>query len=164
MRISSIIFALCGATAASDRRRGNLHSHETSHGENNYSRALPSCPLHPCISTRLYFSFCQPDKKEEHYTHINLATSTGDHQYIKANSKFFAVATRAGGGGALAVIPHKSCNRQDDRGLRIEIPDEVMEQINDLKRRLETLQVPSEAQKTQSSHRGTDYMYVLGGF
>lgn len=29
-------------------------------------------------------------------------------------------------------------------------PDEVMEQINDLKRRLETLQVPSEAQKALS--------------
>lgn len=56
--------------------------------------------------------FCQPDKKEEHYTHINLATSTGDHQYIKANSKFFAVATRAGGGGALAVIPHKAIGKQ----------------------------------------------------
>lgn len=50
--------------------------------------------------------FCQPDKKEEHYTHLNLATTTGDHTYIKANGKFWAAAYRAGGGGSLAVVPH----------------------------------------------------------
>ena len=41
--------------------------------------------------------FCQPDKKEETFYGITLATTTGDHNYIKANSKFFATATRSGG-------------------------------------------------------------------
>ena len=70
------------------------------------------CTFRVCYQPKCNYSFCQPDKKEEHFTHLNLATSTGDHQYIKANSKFFAVATRAAGGGALAVIPHKEVGKR----------------------------------------------------
>ena len=50
--------------------------------------------------------YCQPDKKEEHNTHLSLATTTGDQTYIKGNGKFWATSYRAGGGGSLAVIPH----------------------------------------------------------
>lgn len=34
--------------------------------------------------------FCQPDKSEHQYHDLRLATGTGDHNYIKANSKYFA--------------------------------------------------------------------------
>jgi coronin-1B/1C/6 len=50
--------------------------------------------------------YCQPQKKEETYTHLRLSTATGDHQYIKANSKYWAVSYHAGGGGTLLVVPH----------------------------------------------------------
>lgn len=45
------------------------------------------------------------DKKENTYTHLRLSSATGDGQYIKANSKYFAVSYGSGGGGACAVIP-----------------------------------------------------------
>lgn len=58
--------------------------------------------------------FCQPDKKEETFFGLSLATTTGDHNYIKANNKFFATATRAGGGGALAVVPLSKFGKFDN--------------------------------------------------
>ena len=45
------------------------------------------------------------DKKENNYTHLRLSSATGDGQYIKANSKYFAVSYGASGGGDCAVIP-----------------------------------------------------------
>mmetsp|Transcript_2143 Transcript_2143/g.6597 ORF Transcript_2143/g.6597 Transcript_2143/m.6597 type:complete len:442 (-) Transcript_2143:192-1517(-) len=53
--------------------------------------------------------YCQPSKPEEHYSNIRLSTATGDHNYIKANTKYFAVPV-ATGGGSLAVHP------LDDKG------------------------------------------------
>lgn len=44
--------------------------------------------------------FCQPEKPENQYHDIRLSTSTGDHNYIKGNSKYFAVAI---GRGSLCV-------------------------------------------------------------
>lgn len=45
--------------------------------------------------------FVEHDKTSNHYTDIDLSTTTGDHNYIKANEKFFAVAVRGGGGPVL---------------------------------------------------------------
>lgn len=59
--------------------------------------------------------FCQPDKKEETFYGLDLATTTGDHNYIKANSKFFATATRAGGGGAMVVVPLSKVGKFDNK-------------------------------------------------
>lgn len=41
------------------------------------------------------------DKPEHHYLDLELSTTTGDHNYIKANEKFWAVAIRGGGGPVL---------------------------------------------------------------
>ncbi|GBG24767.1 Coronin-like protein [Hondaea fermentalgiana] len=46
--------------------------------------------------------YCQPSKPEEHYSNIRLSTATGDHNYIKVNTKYFAVPV-ATGNGSLAV-------------------------------------------------------------
>jgi len=59
--------------------------------------------------------FCQPDKNEETFYGLDLATTTGDHNYIKANSKFFATATRAGGGGAMVVCPLSKVGKFDNK-------------------------------------------------
>ena len=59
--------------------------------------------------------FCQPDKKEETFYGLDLATTTGDHNYIKANSKFFATATRSGGGGAMVVCPLSKIGKFDNK-------------------------------------------------
>lgn len=48
--------------------------------------------------------FAEEPKSEKKFTEIRLSPVTGDHQYIKANSKYFAVAVR-GGGGAVLVHP-----------------------------------------------------------
>lgn len=48
--------------------------------------------------------FADPAKAENTYQSLQLSTSTGDHNYIKANSRYFAVAVR-GGGGPLLVHP-----------------------------------------------------------
>lgn len=42
-------------------------------------------------------------KDEDCYTGLKLSTATGDHNYIKANCKYFAVALSVGGGKGLAV-------------------------------------------------------------
>lgn len=49
--------------------------------------------------------FGEPVKAELQYSDLELSPVTGDHNYIKGNSKFFAVAVR-GGGGPVAVIPY----------------------------------------------------------
>ena len=54
--------------------------------------------------------YCQPPKAEECHTAMRLSTSTGDHNYIKGNSKFFALALQ-GGGGPLAVIPYSAAGK-----------------------------------------------------
>jgi coronin-1B/1C/6 len=54
--------------------------------------------------------YCQPPKVDECYTGMRLSTATGDHNYIKGNSKFFAVACQ-GGGGPLAIIPYGQMGR-----------------------------------------------------
>lgn len=48
--------------------------------------------------------YAQQPKAEECYSNIRLSTATGDHNYIKANPKYFAVNIAAGG-GSLAVWP-----------------------------------------------------------
>jgi len=46
-----------------------------------------------------------PPKAENCYKGFRLATVTGEQQYIKGNTKFFAVALQ-GGGGPFAVVPY----------------------------------------------------------
>mmetsp|Transcript_7319 Transcript_7319/g.21626 ORF Transcript_7319/g.21626 Transcript_7319/m.21626 type:complete len:446 (-) Transcript_7319:62-1399(-) len=49
--------------------------------------------------------YVEPPKTECTYKGFRLATVTGEQQYIKGNTKFFAVAL-SGGGGPFAVIPY----------------------------------------------------------
>lgn len=58
--------------------------------------------VRPSKVRNIYF---EPAKVEECYTHLRLATATGEQNYIKGNSLFFAVAIQAGG-GAMAVVPY----------------------------------------------------------
>eukprot|EP00514_Thraustochytrium_sp_LLF1b_P002945 CAMPEP_0184519094 /NCGR_PEP_ID=MMETSP0198_2-20121128/6438_1 /TAXON_ID=1112570 /ORGANISM="Thraustochytrium sp., Strain LLF1b" /LENGTH=442 /DNA_ID=CAMNT_0026909577 /DNA_START=276 /DNA_END=1604 /DNA_ORIENTATION=- len=46
--------------------------------------------------------YCQPSKPEDQYSNIRLSTATGDHNYIKTNTKYFAIPISTGG-GSLAV-------------------------------------------------------------
>jgi coronin-1B/1C/6 len=48
--------------------------------------------------------FCEAAKDEQSFLDLRLSTATGDHNYIKANTKFLAVAYNTGGGSSLAVI------------------------------------------------------------
>jgi coronin-1B/1C/6 len=54
--------------------------------------------------------FAEEDKKELHYTDIQLSTKTGDHNYISGNSKFFCTAVR-GGGGPVIVVPYEKVGK-----------------------------------------------------
>eukprot|EP00635_Sarcinochrysidales_sp_CCMP3193_P005425 CAMPEP_0118898172 /NCGR_PEP_ID=MMETSP1166-20130328/5272_1 /TAXON_ID=1104430 /ORGANISM="Chrysoreinhardia sp, Strain CCMP3193" /LENGTH=457 /DNA_ID=CAMNT_0006837267 /DNA_START=122 /DNA_END=1495 /DNA_ORIENTATION=+ len=51
--------------------------------------------------------YVEPPKKEETYTGFRLSTATGEQQYIKGNTKFFALALQ-GGGGPIGVIDYSS--------------------------------------------------------
>ncbi|KAH8076285.1 hypothetical protein JL721_278 [Aureococcus anophagefferens] len=46
-----------------------------------------------------------PPKQEDTFRNLRLATTTGEQQYVKANTKYFAVALQ-GGGGPIAVVDH----------------------------------------------------------
>lgn len=50
--------------------------------------------------------FVEPPKAEGTYKGFRLATVTGEQQYVKGNTKFFAVSL-AGGGGPIAVVPYE---------------------------------------------------------
>lgn len=50
--------------------------------------------------------FVEPPKTEGTYRGFRLSTATGEQQYIKGNTKFFAVAL-AGGGGPIAVVDYE---------------------------------------------------------
>jgi coronin-1B/1C/6 len=47
--------------------------------------------------------FHQPVKNDQTYTGIRPTNKAGPHQFIKANTKYFALAEQAGGGGPLLV-------------------------------------------------------------
>ena len=49
-------------------------------------------------------------KVEDTFQGLRLATTTGEQTYIKANTKFFAVAL-SGGGGPVAIIAHDKPGR-----------------------------------------------------
>ena len=49
--------------------------------------------------------FGTQEKKDNSYYGLRLSTATGDGQYIKCNSKYFAVSYGTGGGGTCAVVP-----------------------------------------------------------
>ena len=54
--------------------------------------------------------FAEPAKPENHYLSLDLSPVTGDHNYVKGNSKFFAVAGR-GGGGPVIVLPYSQVGK-----------------------------------------------------
>ena len=49
--------------------------------------------------------YVEPPKQEDTFRNLRLATTTGEQQYVKANTKYFAVALQ-GGGGPIAVVDH----------------------------------------------------------
>ena len=54
--------------------------------------------------------FCQPEKPENHYLDLRLSSATGDHNYIKANTKFFAFPVSTAG-GSLAVWDYEKTGK-----------------------------------------------------
>lgn len=56
--------------------------------------------------------YVEPSKIEKCYTNLRLATATGEQNYIKGNTKFFAVSIQAGG-GAMAVVPYEKYGKFD---------------------------------------------------
>lgn len=76
------------SSAAADVTAGRVIAHPT---------AAPRLAL-CCVSSHVFGEAC---KSEYHFTDLDLATATGDHNYISANEKFFAVAVRGGGGPVL---------------------------------------------------------------
>lgn len=54
--------------------------------------------------------FAEPSKPEHHYADLDLSPVTGDHSYIKGNTKFFSVAIR-GGGGPVMVLPYSAVGK-----------------------------------------------------
>ncbi|KAG6965997.1 hypothetical protein JG687_00005097 [Phytophthora cactorum] len=56
--------------------------------------------------------YIEPAKLESCYTNVRLATATGEQNYIKGNTKFFAVSIQAGG-GAMAVVPYDKVGKFD---------------------------------------------------
>ena len=53
--------------------------------------------------------FCKETKKDEWVSNFKMTTAAGDHQFIKANDRYFAVALRGGGGPVLLWDYTKSC-------------------------------------------------------
>jgi len=54
--------------------------------------------------------YCDPPKVEDTYQTLSLSTLTGDHNYIKGNSKFFSCAA-TGGGGPVYVLPYSQVGK-----------------------------------------------------
>mmetsp|Transcript_4962 Transcript_4962/g.15002 ORF Transcript_4962/g.15002 Transcript_4962/m.15002 type:complete len:447 (-) Transcript_4962:120-1460(-) len=50
--------------------------------------------------------YVEAPKVEDTYKGFRLSTATGEQQYVKGNTKFFAVAL-SGGGGPIAVVPYE---------------------------------------------------------
>jgi len=62
------------------------------------------------VQSRVRNCFAPDPKKDELYTEFRVSTKAGDHQYIKANTKYFAVPIR-GGGGPVLVWRHDKPGR-----------------------------------------------------
>jgi coronin-1B/1C/6 len=56
--------------------------------------------------------YCDPPKPESTYQNLKLSVATGDHNYIKGNSKYFAIPI-ASGCGSLAIIPYEKTGKQN---------------------------------------------------
>jgi coronin-1B/1C/6 len=54
--------------------------------------------------------YVEPAKPDLCYTNYKLSSATGEQNYIKGNTKFFAVAL-SGGGGPIAVVPYSRVGR-----------------------------------------------------
>ena len=55
--------------------------------------------------------YVTPPKVEDTFQGFRLSSATGEQTYIKANTKFFAVAL-SGGGGPVAIVAHDKPGRQ----------------------------------------------------
>mmetsp|Transcript_30028 Transcript_30028/g.39502 ORF Transcript_30028/g.39502 Transcript_30028/m.39502 type:complete len:444 (-) Transcript_30028:462-1793(-) len=56
--------------------------------------------------------YCEPAPQQNTFTNLRVTNVTGEQQYIKANTKFFAVGLQ-GGGGPLAVLKHDAYGKFD---------------------------------------------------
>jgi coronin-1B/1C/6 len=56
--------------------------------------------------------YVEPPKIDETFQGFRLSTATGEQQYIKGNTKFFAVALQ-GGGGPFAIVEHSKPGRME---------------------------------------------------
>lgn len=61
-------------------------------------------------ASRFRHVFAETVKPELHYSDLDLSPVTGDHNYVKGNSKYFSIATR-GGGGPVQVIPYSAVGK-----------------------------------------------------
>lgn len=52
----------------------------------------------------------EPARSENTFSDLDLSTTTGEHNYISASTKFFAVAAR-GGGGPVLVLPFQAVGK-----------------------------------------------------
>jgi coronin-1B/1C/6 len=55
--------------------------------------------------SRFRHVFAETAKPESQYLDLELSAVTGDHNYVRGNSKFFSIAVR-GGGGPVQVVPY----------------------------------------------------------
>lgn len=67
--------------------------------------SLPPLPEQSMLprKSKVRHVFHQPVKADETYTAIKPTNKSGPHQFIKANTKYFALSEQAGGGGPLLV-------------------------------------------------------------
>jgi WD40 repeat protein len=61
------------------------------------------------IKSRVRNCFAPDPKKDELFTEFKATSQAGDHQYIKANTKYFGVPLRGGGGPVLVWRHDKPC-------------------------------------------------------
>lgn len=66
-------------------------------------------------SSKYRHIFVEAPKVEQTFQDLRLATATGEQQYIKGNTKFFAVAL-VGGGGPIGIFDHDKPGRVDATG------------------------------------------------
>mmetsp|Transcript_35983 Transcript_35983/g.62205 ORF Transcript_35983/g.62205 Transcript_35983/m.62205 type:complete len:439 (-) Transcript_35983:316-1632(-) len=63
-------------------------------------------------SSKYRHVYCEAPKHDEKFENLRLATTTGEQQYIKGNTKFIAVAL-AGGGGPVGIFEHDKPGRME---------------------------------------------------
>ena len=62
------------------------------------------------VHSRVRNCFCDQPRRDECISNFKITTQAGDHQFIKANTKYAAVALR-GGGGPVLIADHSKSGR-----------------------------------------------------